>query len=53
MNLHWLRDKECLQQFKILWEKGKWNRADYFSKHHTMKHPRLMRPQYVQNGKIG
>ncbi len=32
MNLHWLRDIETLNDFKIVWDKGKTDRADYFTK---------------------
>ena len=36
MNLHWLRNKEFLKKFKILWDKGEHNGADYFTKHHSI-----------------
>ena len=49
MNLHWLRDKEFLKQFKILWGKGEHNGADYFTKHHSIKHHRLTRSDYVRS----
>ena len=47
MNLHWLRDKEFLKQFRILWEKGEHTGADYFTKHHSIKHRRKTTPDYV------
>ena len=34
MRLHWLRDRECQQQFRIYWRPGKLNYADYWTKHH-------------------
>ena len=29
MNLHWLRDKENLKHFDIIWDKGENNYVDY------------------------
>ena len=34
MRLHWLRDRECQEQFRIYWRPGKLNYADYWTKHH-------------------
>ena len=34
MQLHWLRDKEMQRYFKVFWDKGTLNGADYFTKHH-------------------
>ena len=34
--------------FHILWEEGKKNLADYFTKHHPIWHHRTMRPIYVK-----
>ena len=48
MQLHWLRDKSIQQHFNILWEKGKVNAADYFTKvTHPTVHHKNMRPKYV------
>ena len=33
----WLRDCSAQQQFKIRWDKGIYNLADYFTKHHHFK----------------
>ena len=33
MQFHWLRDRECQQQFRICWQPGKLNYADYWTKH--------------------
>ena len=49
MYLHWLRDKKFLNQFKILWDKGEHNGADYFTKHHSIKHHRITRPDYLRD----
>ncbi len=35
---HWLRDRECQEQFCIYWRPGKLNYADYWTKHHQAKH---------------
>ena len=42
MNLNWLRDQECHDQFKIFWERGNGaetiNEADYFTNYHPTKY---------------
>ena len=38
MRFHWLRDRECQEQFRIYWRPGKMDYADYWTKHHTAKH---------------
>jgi hypothetical protein len=38
MHFHWLRDRECHQQFKSFWRTGKTNYADYWTKHHSTAH---------------
>ena len=38
MRFHWLQDRECQKQFRIYWRLGKLNYADYWTKHHQMKH---------------
>ncbi len=35
MQLHWLQDRECQQQFPIYWRPGKLNYMDYWMKHHA------------------
>ena len=50
MNLHWLRDKTNQKQFNLIWEKGKLNGADYFTKvTHPTVHHKAMRGNYVQD----
>ena len=49
MQLHWLRDREQKNQFKVVWLKGKNIKADYFTKHHTTPHHRQQRPHYVRD----
>ena len=43
MHLHWLRDKEKQKYFKVFWDKGENNYADYFTKHHPIIHHRRIR----------
>ena len=35
MRFYWIRDRVRQGQFKIYWQRGETNRADYFSKHHN------------------
>jgi hypothetical protein len=34
MQFHWLRNRKSQDQFKIYWQLGWTNLADYFTKHH-------------------
>jgi len=43
MRYHWLRDRQTKQQFRIYWDKGENNYADYFTKHHPTKYHQLIR----------
>ena len=43
MYLHWLRDKENQRIFKVYWDKGTNQGADYFTKHHPVIHHRRIR----------
>ena len=46
--MHWLRDKTQHKHFNIIWEKGKVNAANYFTKvTHPTVHHKNMRPNYV------
>ena len=47
MRFHWLRDRECQQQFRIYWRPGKLNYADYWTKHHAAKHHKNIRSEYL------
>jgi len=47
MRFHWLRDRECQQQFKIYWRPGKLNYADYWTKHHAATHHQNMRKEFL------
>jgi hypothetical protein len=47
MRFYWLRDRVSQGQFLIHWRRGADNLADYFTKHHSPAHHRVMRPQYL------
>ena len=47
MRFHWLRDRECQEQFKIYWRPGKSNYADYWTKHHPATHHRNTRKEFL------
>ena len=38
IQFHWLRDRECQEQFRIYWRPGKLNYANYWMKHHPATH---------------
>ena len=47
MRFHWLRDRECKQQFKFYWRPGKTNYADYWTKHHSAAHHVNIRKEFL------
>jgi hypothetical protein len=47
MRFHWLRDRECQNQFRIYWRPGKKNYADYWTKHHSEKHDHAIRREFI------
>ena len=47
MRFHWLRDRECQQQFRIYWRPGKLNYADYWTKHHQATHHQNVRREFL------
>eukprot|EP00956_Cyclotella_meneghiniana_P021658 scaffold39661_cov63-Cyclotella_meneghiniana.AAC.18 len=47
MRFHWLRDRECQEQFRIYWRPGKLNYADYWTKHHPAKHHKNIRNEFL------
>ena len=49
MRFFWVRDRIKQGQFRIFWEKGASNFADYFTKHHPPAHHKQMRGTYVLN----
>ena len=48
MRYWWMKDRIDQKQFDVLWAPGKFNLADYFTKHHPPWHHRLMRNKYIQ-----
>ena len=47
MRFYWLQDRIEQDQFRIFWERGSDNLADYFTKHHPAAHHRAMRSRYL------
>ena len=47
MRFHWLRDRECQEQFRIYWCPGKLNCADYWTKHHLSKNQKNIRREFL------
>jgi hypothetical protein len=47
MRFYWVRDRVRQNQFIVHWRKGTDNLADYFTKHHSPSHHRLMRDHYL------
>ena len=43
MQLHWLRDKQNTNHFKVFWDKGSNQSADYWTKHHPTVYHRHIR----------
>ena len=53
MRFHWIRDRIVQHQFKVVWQHGIDNVADYFTKVHPTSHHRQRRHLYVQTVPIG
>jgi hypothetical protein len=47
VQFHWQRDQECQQHFRIYWQPGKLNYADYWTKHHAAPHHQNMRKEFL------
>ena len=47
MRFYWVRDRVQQGHFLVHWRKGADNLADYFTKHHSPSHHRLMRSRYL------
>ena len=52
MRFYWIRDRVNQGQFKVLWQRGSTNLADYFTKHHPPSHHLAMRKIYLQEPKM-
>ena len=48
MRFHWLRDRIVQKNFKIYWDRGINNQADYHTKHHPTKHHIHLRPMFLK-----
>jgi hypothetical protein len=48
MRYWWMKDRIKQGQFDLIWAPGKFNLADYFTKHHPPWHHRQMRYRYLQ-----
>ena len=46
MRYHWLRDKSLHNQMNIYWQRDSNNHGDYFTKHFSPQHHKLMRSKY-------
>jgi hypothetical protein len=49
MRFYWVRDRIAQKQYRVYWEPGGKNLADYFTKHHSPAHHKEKRRQYVHN----
>ena len=47
MRFYWVKDRVRQKQYKVYWEPGTNNRADYFTKHHPTAHHRKVRGDYL------
>ena len=47
MRYYWLQDRVDQRQFRVHWQPGSTNQADYFTKHHSPAHHIEMRPTYM------
>jgi hypothetical protein len=47
MRYYWLRDRVQQKQFRVHWQPGIDNKADYFTKHHPPQHHRDIRSTYL------
>ena len=47
MRYYWLKDRVKQEMFRVHWEPGTENKADYFTKHHPPAHHKQMRPTYL------
>ena len=47
MRFYWLQDRVAQNMFQVTWAPGKVNLADYYTKHHPMRHIRALRPLYT------
>jgi hypothetical protein len=51
MHFYWVRDRTVPNQFDIGWEQSTKNLGDYFTKHHTPAHHKVIRKMYINDTK--
>ena len=49
MRFYWIKDRVQQKQFHIYWKPGKFNKADYFTKHHPAAHHCNIHSAYLHN----
>jgi hypothetical protein len=49
MRFYWIRDRVKQGQFHVYWGPGFQNLADYFTKHHSPAHHKIMRDMYIHS----
>jgi len=49
LRFFWVKDRVLQNHFRILWQRGNLNRADYFTKHHSAAHHKRTRPFYIHD----
>jgi hypothetical protein len=47
MRFYWIRDRVAQGHFVVHWSQGSDNLTDYFTKHHSPSHHRLMGSRYL------
>lgn len=47
MRFYWIKDRQKQGQFQLYWSPGNTSRSDYFTKHHSPAHHRIMRRHYI------
>jgi hypothetical protein len=51
MRFYWVQDRVRQKQFLVYWRQGSENLGDYFTKHHSTAHHRIIRPTYLHVAK--
>ena len=52
MRYHWIRDRVKQQHFKVHWQAGQLNKADYFTKHFPPAHHKKIRTSYLHKDMV-
>ena len=51
MKIYFMKDRIQQKDFRLYWDRGPNNWADYFTKHHPPSHHKLMQPKYLRINK--